>query len=158
MCGPLQDSRYYGCGTTDGTSKVKGVRYFTCPDNNGLFLSLASVAKQPDWLKLQNYPKSDTRKPTEEKNAPTLAKRNASSSPNVGISSTNGGTNQLPNGTRVVMTSKDGKKVKGTVRWTGRLPIEYEDAKNTISVYGIETVSYCMSVYLCFCNFYTNTN
>ena len=51
-----QDSRYYGCGTTDGT--FKGVRYFTCPDKNGLFLSLASVAKKPEWLNLQYHPHS----------------------------------------------------------------------------------------------------
>ena len=50
-----QDSRFYRCGTSDGT--FNNVRYFTCPDNNGLFLSLASVAKQPDWLKLEYRPK-----------------------------------------------------------------------------------------------------
>eukprot|EP00731_Ephydatia_muelleri_P026516 Em0018g616a len=50
----ITDSRCYGCGTSDGT--FNKIRYFTCPDNNGLFLSLASVTKQPDWLKLEYHP------------------------------------------------------------------------------------------------------
>ena len=119
-------------------------------------MSLASVAKQPDWLKLQYHPKRDTPKPTEGKDqdiAPIPAKRtikelsHASPSPNVGISSTNDDTNQLPNGTRVVIMKKDGKKVKGTVRWAGHRPLENEGPMQKIPVYGIETVSYCMSVY-----------
>ena len=39
--------------------------------------------------------------------------------------------------------SKVGKKVKGTVRWAGHLPLENEGPKETIPVYGVETVSYC---------------
>ena len=155
-------------GTSDGT--FQGARYFTCPDNNGLFLSLYAVARQPDWLKLQYHPKRDTPKPTEGKKkdqdiAPIPAQRaikeqsHASLSPNVGISSTNGGTNQLPNGTRVVIMTKDGKKVKGTVRWAGQLPLENDGRNVKIPVYGIETVSYYVSVRVrVFCTFYNNTN
>ena len=117
-------------------------------------MSLASIAQQPDWLKLQYHPKRDTPKSTEGKQkdqdiAPIPPKRTikeqplASSSPNVGSSSTNGDTN---NGTRVVMTSKNGKKVKGTVRWVGHLPLENEVKKEKIPVYGIEAVSF--TIYL----------
>ena len=40
----MQDPQYHGCGDTDGIYEKK--RYFSCQDNNGLFLSLAAL-KQP---------------------------------------------------------------------------------------------------------------
>ena len=45
----------------------------------------------------------------------------------------------------MIMT-KDGRKVNGTVRWTGELPLEGEDPKKKIPVYGLETVSYLVTL------------
>ena len=196
-----QDSRYYGCGTSDGT--FNKVKYFSCPDNNGLFLSLASVAKQPDWLNLEYRPRRDVPALTEgmqkgSNNAPIPAKRStkephqtsasqkrsdvssnqlphgtrdipaitegvqkdknitpdvtaqrSSKEPPQASASTsmeaNRGiinTNQLPYGTRVFIRTKGGRKVNGTVRWAGELPLAGEDPKMRIPVYGLETVSF----------------
>ena len=150
-----QDSRYYGCGTSNGT--FNKVRYFTCPDNNGLFLTLASVAKKPEWLKLEYLPKRDIPAVTEgtkkdDNNVLIPAKRSsndppqASASPNMEAYRTY--ANQLPHGTRVIIRTKDGRRVNGTVRWTGELPLEGEDPKKKIPVYGVETVSFLMTMYL----------
>ena len=57
-------------------------------------------------------------------------------------------TNRYPHGTRVIVRTKDGRKVNGTVRWAGELPLEGEDPKKKIPVYGVETVSFLMTVYL----------
>ena len=136
-----QDSRYYGCGSSDGT--FNKVNYFTCPDNNGLFLSLASVANQPDWLKLDyRQPKRDIVAQGMQKdsnNAPIPAKRinKESASPNMEINRADVETKQLCLGTRMSVMTKDGKKVKGTVRWAGELPLEGEDPKMKIPVYGV---------------------
>ena len=129
---------------------MKGVRFFSCPYNNGLFLSLASVAKQPEWLKLQYCPKRNTfscidGRQNDQDITLVPAKQDhshVSALPNVGISITNIDTNQLPNGTRVVMTSKNGEHIKGTVRWAGHLSLENAlPMEEKIPVYGIETVS-----------------
>ena len=45
----------------------------------------------------------------------------------------------------MIMT-KDGRKVNGTVRWAGELPLEGEDPKKKIPVYGLETVSYLVTL------------
>ena len=149
----LQDARYYGCGTSDGT--FNKARYFTCPDNNGLFLSLASVANQPAWLNLEYHPKKPTIPEGMQKgsnNAPIRTKRSTKEPSQVSASANveegNRGivdTQPLPHGTRVMIMTKDGKKVNGTVRWAGELPLEGEDAmKKKIPVYGVETVSFLM--------------
>ena len=157
---PIQDPSCYGYGISDGT--FKGVRYFTCPDNKGLFLSLASVAKEPEWLKLQYHPRKDIPQLTEGKQTdqdipPTTVKRSnkelshVSASPNGGVNKDND-TNQLPIGTRVILTSKVARKVKGTVRWVGHLALNDADPKEKTPVYCVETVSYiilrgCVQVY-----------
>ena len=149
----LQDSRYYGCGTSDGT--FNNIRYFSCPENNGLFLSLASVAKQPDWLKLEYRPKRAWIPEAIEKDnniAAIPAKRStkeppqASASQNMEAKTTNIDTHPLPHGTRVMIKTKDGRKVNGTVRWAGDLPLEGDDPKMRIPVYGLETVSYLVTL------------
>ena len=125
-------------------------------------MSLASVAKEPGWLKLQYHPIRDIPqlaegKQTDQDIPPNAAKRSnkeqshVSASPNVGVNKGND-TNQLPIGTRVILTSKDGRKVKGTVRWAGHLPLQGVYLKEKIPVYGVETVSYiilrgCVQVY-----------
>ena len=139
-----QDSRCYGCGTTYGT--FNKVRYFTCPDNNGLLLSLATVAKQPEWLKLEYHPNTDGMQ-KDDNITPIPAKRSiketpqASALPNMEVNRTNVDTKKLPHGTRVFIRTKGGRKVNGTVRWAGDLPLEGEDPKKKIPVYGLETVS-----------------
>ena len=50
-------------------------------------------------------------------------------------------TNHITHGTRVMIRTKDGRKVNGTVRWAGELPLEGEDPKKKIPVYGLEKVS-----------------
>ena len=148
-----QDSRYYGCGSSDGA--FNKVRYFTCPDYNGLFLSLASVAKQPDWLTLEYHPnRAWIPKAIEKDNniAAVPAKRStkeppqASASQNMEAKTANIDTHPLPHGTRVMIMTKDGKKVNGTVKWTGQLPLEDADPKKKIPVYGLETVSYLVTL------------
>ena len=148
-----QDSRYYGCGTSDGT--FNKIRYFTCPDNNGLFLSLVSVAKQPDWLKLEYHPNRAWIPEAIEKDnniAAIPAKRStkeppqASASQNMEAKTANIDTHPLPHGTRVIIMTKDGRKVNGTVRWAGELPLEGDDPKKKIPVYGLETVSYLVTL------------
>ena len=152
-----QDSRYYRCGTSDGT--FNNVRYFSCPDNNGLFLSLASVAKQPDWLRLEYRPKRDVSTVSEgvqkDKNITPVAAPRSSKKPSQASASTsmeaNRGiinTNQLPYGTRVFIRTKDGRKVKGNIRWTGELPLEGEDPKKKVPVYGVETVSFLLGMFV----------
>ena len=80
--------------------------------------------------------------------APTAARRNykgpspESTSPNMEANRANVISNKLPNGTRVIITARDGRKIKGTVKWAGELPLEGEDPKNKIPVYGVETVSF----------------
>ena len=144
-----QDSRCHGCGTSDGTFHLE--RIFSCPDNNGLFLSLASVAKQSDWLKLEYRPKRDIPALTEgmqkdDNIAPIPAKRStkeppqASASSNVEVKSASVNANNY--GAKVIVTAKDGKKFKGTIKWTGQLPLEGGDPKKKIPVYGVETVSF----------------
>ena len=141
-----QDSRYYGCGTSGGV--FNKIRYFSCPDCNGLFLSLASVANQPNWLKLEyRQPKRDIVAEGMQKdsnNGPIPAKRinKESASPNMEINRADVDTKQLCYGSRVSVMTKDGKKVKGTVRWAGELPLESDDPKKKIPVYGVETVSF----------------
>ena len=193
-----QDSRCYGCGTSDGT--FNKVRYFSCPDNNGLFWSLASVAKQPDWLKLDYHPrrtipegmqkgsnnapipaKRSTKEPHQtsasqkrsdvsrnqlphgtrdipgitegvqkDKNiTPVVTAQRSSKEPPQTSASTSMEANrgivdtcQLPYGSRVMIKTKDGRKVNGTVRWAGELALEGEDPKKKIPVYGLETVSF----------------
>ena len=115
----LQDSWYYGWGTSDGT--LYGKRYFSCPIDCGLFLSLASVAKEIEWLQLRCTPPIEGRSKASE--------------------SRGGHSNQLPVGTRAIVRSKDGRQVRGTVRWIGQLPFEGAVSKEEIPVYGIETVS-----------------
>ena len=55
-------------------------------------------------------------------------------------------SNQLPHGTRVFIRTKGGRKVKGTVRWAGELPLEGENPKKKIPVYGLETVSFLVTM------------
>eukprot|EP00731_Ephydatia_muelleri_P026538 Em0018g638a len=139
----ITDSRYYGCGTSGGV--FNKIRYFSCPDCNGLFLSLASVANQPNWLKLEyRQPKRDIVAEGMQKdsnNGPIPAKRinKESASPNMEINRADVDTKQLCYGSRVSVMTKDGKKVKGTVRWAGELPLESDDPKKKIPVYGVET-------------------
>lgn len=47
----------------------------------------------------------------------------------------------LPIGTRVTVTSKDGTKIKGTIRWGGTIPSREADPRQKILIVGIETVS-----------------
>ena len=100
---------------------LHGRRYFSCPVGCGLFLSLASVAKQIEWLKLRCPPPIEGRSKASE--------------------SRGGHFNQLPIGTRAIVRSKDGKQIRGTVRWIGQLPFEGAVSREEIPVYGIETVS-----------------
>lgn len=53
-------------------------------------------------------------------------------------------SNQLIVGTRVIVRPKDGRKIRGTVRWVGQLPLEGTTVhvQEEVPVYGIETVSY----------------
>ena len=115
-------------------------------------MSLASVAKQPDWFQLEYHPKRDIPVVAEGMKkdhniTPTPAKRGskeppqASASPNTEV---NRASNTLPHGTRVIITTKAGTKVNGTVRWTGELPLEGDYQKQKIPVYGVETVSFLM--------------
>ena len=148
-----QDSRYYGCGSSDGAFNT--VRYFTCLDNNGLFFSLASIAKKPDWLKLVYCPNRAWIPEAIEKDnniAAIPAKRStkeppqASASQNMEAKTANIDTHPLPHGTRVMIMTKDGRKVNGTVRWAGELPLEGDDSKKKIPVYGLETVSFLVTL------------
>ena len=112
-------------------------------------MSLASVAKEPEWLKLQYHPRRDIPQLAEGKQKaqdipPTATKRSnkerSDVPPNVGVNKGND-TNQLPIGTRVILTSKDGRKVIGAVRWAGHLPLQGADPNDKIPAYGVETVS-----------------
>ena len=119
-------------------------------------MSLASVAKQPEWLKLQYQPRKDVPQLTEGKQTdqdipPTAAKRSnkeqshVSASPNVGVNK----DNELPTGTKMILTPKNGRTIRGTVRWAGRYPLAFDgaDPKENIPVYGVETVSYSNDAY-----------
>ena len=116
-------------------------------------MSLAFVAKQPDWLKLEYRPRKDGPAITEgmqkaSNNASIPAKKStkepsqSTASSNMEANRANVGRDQLPCGSRVMIRTKDGKKVNGTVRWAGELPLEGEDPKKKIPVYGLVTVSF----------------
>ena len=123
---PTQDSNYYGCGSTDDT--LQQTRYFTCPVGNGLFLPLASVAKEQEWLMPQR--KNNFHAKTEE---------HVTTQPRRGL---NINTNHLPFGTKVIVRPKDGRQIRGTIRWVGKLPLPLMLSTEEIPVYGVETVSY----------------
>ena len=100
---------------------LRGRRYFSCPVGCGLFLSLASVAKHSEWLKLRCPPPIEGRSKASE--------------------SRGDHSNQLPVGTRAIVRSKDGRQIRGTVRWIGQIPLYDAVSREEIPVYGIETVS-----------------
>ena len=110
-------------------------------------MSLALVAKRPEWLKLEYHPNKNTSGGIQTI-APPPVRRNtkepaqASVRPNMEVNRANVISNKLPNGTRVIITARDGRKIKGTVKWAGELPLEGEDPKKKIPVYGVETVSF----------------
>ncbi|KAL5467172.1 hypothetical protein EMCRGX_G031364 [Ephydatia muelleri] len=106
------------------------------------------LAKQPDWLKLEYCPNRAWIPEAIEKDnniATVPAKRStkeppqASASQNMEAKTANIDTHPLPHGTRVMIMTKDGRKVNGTVRWAGELPLEGKDPKKKIPVYGLET-------------------
>ena len=122
-------------------------------------MSLASVANQPEWLKLGYRPKKDVPAVTEgvqkdDNFAPTPAKRStkepsqSSASLNMEVNRADVSSNQLPHGTRVMILTKDGRKVNGTVRWAGELPLEGQDPNTKIPVYGVETVSFLVRMFV----------
>ena len=122
-------------------------------------MSLFAVAKQPEWLKLEYRPKRDASAVAErmqkDNNICSIPpKRNpkdppqASASQNIEVNGAIVNTNQLSNGTSVIIRTMDGKKVNGTVKWIGELPLEGEDLKKKIPVYGVETVSFLMTMFL----------
>ena len=122
-------------------------------------MSLASVAKQPVWLMLEYRPRRHGPPITEEMQkgsniAAIAAKRSTKELPqalrsqNMEAKSANIDTHPLPHGTRVMIMTKDGRKVNGSVRWAGELPLEGEDPKMKIPVYGLETVSFLVTMFV----------
>ena len=113
------------------------------------------MAKKPEWLKLEYQPNQDLSAVTEGNVVLIPTKRNVTGPAQASGSSNTANVNidTLPHGTRVIITVKDGRKVNGAVRWTGELPLEGEDPKMKIPVYGVETVSFivknCRHMIIC---------
>ena len=143
----MQDSHYFGNGTTNG--EFRGKQYFTCPEDNGLFVSLdrlsehpagpqiettattAAAATAPPPTERQLYPPRPVQRDGRRKQkAPSKAEVGSISPPS------------RKEGDRVVVFKKDGKPVSGTVRWVG--PYTHQAGKKWFSfnAVGIETVSY----------------
>ena len=53
----------------------------------------------------------------------------------------NNDSKQLLVGARVIVRPTDGRRVRGTVRWVGQLPLEAATLREEVPVYGVETVS-----------------
>ena len=87
-----------------------------------------------EQLKLQYHPRSDIPP------SPEVKKQDNSSGLRDGVRIN---SNLFPIGTRVIVRPTDGRQVRGTVRWLGKISIEVAvSLEEEIPVYGIETVSY----------------
>ena len=142
----LQDSHYFGQGTTNGVFRDK--QYFTCPEDNALFVSLDRLSEHPAGPQIETaatttaaatappptesqlYPPRPAQRDGRKQKAPSEAEVGSISPPS------------RKEGDRVVLFKKDGKPVCGTVRWAG--PYTYQAGKKWVSfnAVGIETVSY----------------
>ena len=150
-----QDEQCCHRGTTDGT--FRGVRYFHCKDNCGLFVALDKLSADAEGSTLTNEPRSGGSYAKVASRAPLQSGQSHhldSSPPAVNTRSRSQAVSRPGNkessvdpqlrsprfqkGDRVVAFNKKGIRVHGTVRWVGRSTVA---RKFTLTVVGIETVS-----------------
>ena len=142
-----QDSHYFGQGSTNGVFQDK--QYFTCREDNALFVSLDRLSERSDG------PPIETATTAAAATAPprTGGQRSAAQPPQrdgrrkkAALSEAEAELSVPPPsfnvGDRVVFFKKDATHVGGRVRWNG--PYAHQDGKNWVAfnAVGIETVSY----------------
>lgn len=142
----MQDERYRGHGTTDGTFHKK--RYFVCDDKCGLFVALDKLAMDPEGNTLEKPVPCDGQSYAKAASHGTAASSRSYPQESGGPADNTWvmqraivHDDRLPRfkkGDRVVAFDKKGNCIYGTVRWAG----ENETVRNHYFIVGIETVSH----------------
>lgn len=116
------------------------MRYFTCRDGNGLFVSFNKLSEDPTGVALTEPP------PGGQRYTPHDGQQNGRRKPKPppAAEPSTGPPPRFKVGDRVVFFNKKGAGVHGTVRWTGMYSYQDKKQNYNFAALGIETVSCAM--------------
>ena len=142
----LQDPHYFGQGSTNGVFQDN--QYFTCPEDNGLFVSMDRLSEDPSGPQIKPAAaaiSAATPPPTGHQHYLPRSAQKDGGRRQKALSDPEAGSILPPSrkeGDRVVFFKKDGTPVSGTVRWT--TPYTYQEGNKWFgfNAVWIETVSY----------------
>ena len=142
LLGYIQDKAYFGYGTTDGI--FQDDQYFRCNPDCGLFVSLEKLSKYPPVDAYSQAPPSGTHHSQQPQSGRRHSQQQQSTPQDRGSavgSNTDPQTYRYKIGDRVVVFTKKGDGVHGTVKWVGIHSFTVNGKEHAVKTVGVETVS-----------------